>query len=56
MSLYYIVDMDKMPESCNQCKLHFCSLPLKKSKYEPEIKKEYTTKRHKECPLKEIKD
>lgn len=56
MSLYYKVDMEKLPENCNECTFHFCRLPLKNNKYEPELKKEYMTKRHKECPLKEIEE
>lgn len=51
MNLYYKLNMEKMPENCKECKVQFCSLPLKKNKYEPEIKKEYMTKRHKQCPL-----
>lgn len=52
MLVYKLDAMDKMPESCKDCKAYFCSLPLKRGK--PEIKKEYLTKRHKNCPLMEV--
>lgn len=52
MLVYKLEAMDKMPESCKDCKAYFCSLPLKRGK--PEIKKEYLDKRHKNCPLMEV--
>lgn len=54
MIVYKIETMDKIPESCQECKASFCSLPEKKNK--PELNKAYLTKRHKNCPLMEIKE
>lgn len=43
--------MEKLPENCKDCTCHWCRLPLKNNKYEPELKKQYEKKRHEECPL-----
>lgn len=51
--IVYKTNMDAIPANCKECSCHWCRLPLKKSKYEPELKKEYESKRHKDCPLME---
>lgn len=56
MSVYYETSMNTLPKSCKECKVEFCRLPLKKNQYELELKVKYTTKRHEECPLREIYD
>lgn len=51
----YKTSLEKLPENCKDCTCHWCRIPCKNSKYEPEIKKAYWKKRHEECPLIEVK-
>lgn len=54
MLVYKIETMNKIPDTCKDCKVQFCHLPLKGGKLDAELKKEYLIKRHKKCPLMEI--
>lgn len=51
MTIWYPIEVDEVPESCAKCPCQWCSLPWKKSSYEPTIKTRYMTKRHEDCPL-----
>lgn len=51
MLAYKTEGMKEIPRNCNDCICHWCRLPLKRNKLEPELKKEYYSKRHKQCPL-----
>ena len=53
MSIYYDTGMDKMPDSCANCKMFNCNLPTKRNRPE-ELCKAYMTHRHKSCPLVEV--
>ena len=55
MGIYYKVKLDKLPENCNRCPLHWCRLPCKLGVYEFVLKKKYMTQRHEDCPL-EVKE
>ena len=56
MIMYELNNMESIPENCNDCKCHWCSLPVKsnRSGNADEIKKVYMNKRHRNCPLREI--
>jgi hypothetical protein len=56
MKVYYETKMNEIPKTCYDCKCEWCGLPLKNNRYEPEIKKQYLSKRHKDCPLKAIEE
>lgn len=49
--ILYKTKMDKMPQSCLECGIDWCGLPLKANKYEPEMKVKYKKCRHENCPL-----
>jgi hypothetical protein len=52
----YRTKMEKIPPSCAECECcgqNWCSLPLKRRRCEAVVKKEYETRRHKDCPLME---
>lgn len=51
MLLYRIETLNEKPANCLDCPCHWCRLPLMKNRIEPMVKKEYRTKRHKNCPL-----
>lgn len=53
---HFETNMDKIPESCVKCTVWEsgkCTLPDKVNGME--IQKRYTSKRHRECPLVEVK-
>lgn len=52
----YKTNLEELPKNCKDCPCHWCRLPLKDNKYEPEVKKAYWKKRHEECPLIELKE
>lgn len=57
--LAYTFSGNELPVNCNICMCHWCSLPLKKNSrggYTDSIKKQYTDKRHKDCPLMVIEE
>lgn len=56
MIFYELKNMECLPDNCLDCDVHFCKLPLKQNKYEPEVKKKYTEKRHENCPLRIIEE
>lgn len=37
--IYLKTNMEKMPNNCLECQIKNCTLPIKKNKFEPEIKK-----------------
>lgn len=45
--------LEKIPENCWECEYLGCSLPTKARQPE-QMKKAYKTKRHKDCPLREV--
>lgn len=45
--------LEKIPENCWDCDYYGCTLPCQaRNKYL--LKKAYKTKRHKDCPLREV--
>lgn len=52
--IIYITEMTEIPSSCKDYPMEDCRLPLKARRYKPTLKKRYTTKRHSDCPLREI--
>ena len=52
--IVYLTEMSEMPTSCKDCDMEDCRLPLRARRYEPTIKKCYTSQRHPDCPLREI--
>ena len=54
----YLTNLREIPENCLDCDVIGCWLPLKKSRsgITDIVKKEFLTKRHKECPLFEVKE
>ena len=56
----YKTNMNTIPNNCIECDLHLCTLPCRHSSrggtITDLIKKEYTKRRHKACPLMEVKD
>lgn len=54
MIVYKVSQLEKIPENCKECAFEICTLPEKMNR--PEIKKEYFTKRHKNCPLMELEE
>lgn len=59
MKIYYETKMTKLPENCLECTQTQCQLPLKcnsRGGVSDVIKKAYLTKRHEECPLRELND
>lgn len=49
--ILYPTKMENLPNSCLDCHCEWCSLPLQKRRNDVRLKKEYLSKRHKECPL-----
>lgn len=56
--IVYKTSLEEIPQNCNDCKCHWCRLPIKSnnSGYTDEIKKAYLAKRHKDCPLREVEE
>ena len=52
--IVYITEMVEMPANCVDCVMEECVLPLKARVYTPTIKKRYVSRRHPDCPLREI--
>ena len=52
--LMYKTEMKEMPKNCYDCWV-LCDLPYEDADCEPIFDKEYLDKRHKDCPLVEIK-
>lgn len=50
--IFFLTNLKQIPENCLECRIESCVLPLKGNF---EVKKEYYKKRHKDCPLREIK-
>ena len=48
--------MQELPKNCWECKVLHCNLPQKKNTYKDEMKKVFSTKRHEDCPLIELKE
>jgi hypothetical protein len=45
--------LEKIPENCWACEYYGCTLPFKVR--QPDLLKQaYKTKRHKDCPLREV--
>lgn len=55
MKIYYDTKMKKMPSNCSECNMFNCNLPAKRGRgRSDELRKAYTTRRHRECPLVEV--
>lgn len=52
--IVYVTSMEDIPKNYNECKMEMCRLPLKENGYE--LLKKYLAKRHKDCPLMEMKE
>lgn len=55
--IVYKTEMETMPNNCMECDCVLCRLPLaltSRGGLTDRVKKEYTKKRHKACPLIEI--
>lgn len=58
MITYVVRELNKIPKSCAECTCYWCDLPLKRNARggaTDKIKKEYTDRRHAQCPLREVK-
>lgn len=53
MIVYKLKTLKNIPSNCLECICNWCRLP-NNAKTMDGVKKEYTTKRHKECPLFEL--
>lgn len=45
--------LEKIPENCWDCYYYGCTLPCQ-ARNKDLLKKTYKTKRHKDCPLREV--
>lgn len=52
--IVYVTEMAEMPANCVNCVMRECALPLKARVYTPTIKKRYVSRRHPDCPLRDI--
>ena len=52
--IVYVTEMAEMPANCVNCVMRACALPLKARVYTPTIKKRYVSRRHPDCPLRDI--
>ncbi len=52
--IVYITGMPELPANCRDCMMDQCGLPLKARVHTPTIKKRFLSRRHPDCPLREI--
>lgn len=52
--IFYKTSIQEIPNSCQECTMINCTLPVKSNQMGPQIMKAYKTKRHPKCPLIEI--
>lgn len=50
----YITEMAELSADCQDCIMEQRGLPLKARVYTPTIKKRFLSRRHPDCPLREI--
>lgn len=51
--IVYLTKLETIPVSCQACENYMCTLPCKTNRPD-ELKKQYLTKRHKDCPLYDL--